>query len=362
MNIDVFISYHTDSSHHIVEAIVNKLEGMGIRCWYSEKYLIGGDYASGIMEALSKCRVFLLVLNKPASESAHVLNELEIVTDRLSKKENVIILPFHIADTEINPAAKYYIKRHHWIDAMNPPMQERINELAGRIQSMLEMSEPAREQKPSQQKQETMEQRPELGTQKKTTPREKRQTREGIKSSGVLRPLGVVGISALVMLMMLFIPYGYEIHCIWPALAGSTALLILSARDKSMQIKLAWVALVINVIALGYWYNFFILNRGWGPPDAFDYLHYAMHLFRFAAFAYPVFVIVQHKVDGKLWSYCKAISAVGEIVASVFGVIGMFILRFPKGIPPFGSGILILLAVAWCVFAGVAMLKEQKSK
>ena len=137
MNVDVFISHHTGSSRHIVEAICNKLESVGVRCWQSGKDLHGGDYASGIMDALESCKVFLLVLNRPASESAHVLNELEIITDRLSRKHDVTILPFHIADTEISSAAKYYIKRHHWIDAMTPPMWQRVDELAEQVLILL---------------------------------------------------------------------------------------------------------------------------------------------------------------------------------------------------------------------------------
>ena len=141
MNADVFISHHTNSSRHIVEAISNKLESMGIRCWHSGKDLHGGDFASSIMSALESCKIFLLVLNRPASQSAHVLNELEIVTDRLGRQEDVVILPFHVADEEISPAAKYYIKRHHWIDAMDPPMWQRVDELTAHVALLLGKTE-----------------------------------------------------------------------------------------------------------------------------------------------------------------------------------------------------------------------------
>ena len=144
MNVDVFISHHTDSSRHIVAAVANQLESMGIRCWYSSRDIIGGDYASSIMQALTSCKVFLLVLNRPASESAHVLNELEIATNRLSKREEVAIVPFHIADDEIALAAQYYLRRHHWIDAMTPPMYQRVEELGRHVALLLgrECAEP----------------------------------------------------------------------------------------------------------------------------------------------------------------------------------------------------------------------------
>jgi len=137
MGIDVFISHHTASSGSIVKSIAAKLEACGIHCWYSDQNIHGGDYAGKIMEALEQCRVFLLVLNRPASESPHVLNELEEITGRLAKKEDVTILPFHVADEEISPSARYYIKRHRWVEATNPPMWKRVEELAERIAILL---------------------------------------------------------------------------------------------------------------------------------------------------------------------------------------------------------------------------------
>jgi len=141
MSVDVFISYHSASSQEIARSIKTKLENMGYSCWYSGKDMGGGDYASGIMQALTQCRIFLLILNKASSESAHVLNELEVVTNRLAKKENVVIMPFHVADKEISPAAQYYISRHHWIDATKPPMAKHIDELAIQISQLLSTEE-----------------------------------------------------------------------------------------------------------------------------------------------------------------------------------------------------------------------------
>lgn len=140
MNIDVFVSHHTSSSLHIVEGIVNKLEAAGIRCWYAPRDTEDA-YASSIARALESCSVFLLILNRPASESFHVLNEIDMVTKRLVKGEDVKILPFHVADDEIGPDAQYYLGRLHWIDAMTPPMYKRVDELVERIAKLLGKSE-----------------------------------------------------------------------------------------------------------------------------------------------------------------------------------------------------------------------------
>ena len=128
MKIDVFISYHTESSRTITEAIVNKLEHKGIRCWYAPRD-VEGTYAGSIKRAIDSCSVFLVVLNKAASESRHVLNEIDIAFSR----SDVVIIPFHIADKDISDDARYYLGRIHWIDGMTPDLNDRIEELSERI-------------------------------------------------------------------------------------------------------------------------------------------------------------------------------------------------------------------------------------
>lgn len=136
MNIDVFVSHHTKSSLHIVEGIVNKLESVGIRCWYAPRDTEGA-YAFSIAKAINNCKVFLLILNRPASESFHVLNEIDMAAKRLTRSEDVKIIPFHVADDEIGEDAQYYLGRMHWIDAMTPPMYQRIDELVEHISRLL---------------------------------------------------------------------------------------------------------------------------------------------------------------------------------------------------------------------------------
>ena len=136
MNIDVFISHHTSSSLHIVEGIANKLETSGLRCWYAPRDT-QDSYANSISQALQSCSVFLLILNKAASESFHVLNEIDMISKRLVKGESVHIVPFHTADDDISQDAQYYLGRMHWIDAMTPPMYKRIDELVEYINRAL---------------------------------------------------------------------------------------------------------------------------------------------------------------------------------------------------------------------------------
>lgn len=139
MNTDVFISYCTRSSLHIVEKVVQKLEENGIRCWYASRDSVG-FYAEHIMKAIKNCTVFLLMLDREASESSEVLNELHYVTERMKEKEPVMIVPFHIADEkdDMSLESRYYLDRLDWFDGCKPPLYQRIDELAAKIKQLLD--------------------------------------------------------------------------------------------------------------------------------------------------------------------------------------------------------------------------------
>jgi len=144
--VDVFISHHTRTCLEITEAICNKLESMGIRVWYAPRNTEDA-YARSIVSAIEKCRVFVLVLNKESSFSEDVLNEINIAVERLRKNDKISILPFHISNDEISNDAKYYIGRMHWIDALTPPMQDRIDELADKISYLLGNTQETKEER-----------------------------------------------------------------------------------------------------------------------------------------------------------------------------------------------------------------------
>ncbi len=143
MSIDVFISHHTKSSLHITQAICNSLEAQNIRCWYAPRDT-QGVYADSITQAIGACRIFILVLNRASSFSQDVLSEINLAVERLRRGENIAILPFQIADEEVSASAKYYIGRMHWIDAITPPIEERIKELCVQVSNLLGRMEPMR--------------------------------------------------------------------------------------------------------------------------------------------------------------------------------------------------------------------------
>lgn len=137
MNYDVFISYHTKSARNITEAVCNELESRKIRCWYAPRNTMD-EYAGSIAKVINNSKIFLLILNKEASDSFDCLNEINLACERIRKGEQVHIVPFQIDDKDISSDAKYYLGRFHWIDAITPPLEKRIKELADRIEYLLD--------------------------------------------------------------------------------------------------------------------------------------------------------------------------------------------------------------------------------
>lgn len=125
-NIDLFISYEHESKI-IADNICSVLESKGIRCWYAPRD-VRGDYATSIVEAIEHCKVFVLVLNPAASESPHVLNEVEMAYQRILKGE-ITIVPFKVENGVFSKAMEYYVKRLHWIDAASDSLDKAILEL-----------------------------------------------------------------------------------------------------------------------------------------------------------------------------------------------------------------------------------------
>lgn len=137
---DVFISHHTKSCLKVTEAICHSLEEKGIRVWYAPRDT-QDSYARNIMEVIRDCKVFILILNHESSESFDVLNEINCVSERLRRKEPVHVIPFQIADNDISADAKYYLGRLHWLDAITPPLEKRIEELTDRVCYILNQKE-----------------------------------------------------------------------------------------------------------------------------------------------------------------------------------------------------------------------------
>ncbi len=140
MKRDVFISYNMNSSTEQVLKISKLLEEKGISCWYAPRD-VKDSYASGIVDAIGQCKLFLVLLNKDSNKSEHVKNEIGLAFEKLNHQEDIILLPFHMDNCEISDDVRYYLGRFHMVDGSLPPEEIRIGELVDRIALLLKQNE-----------------------------------------------------------------------------------------------------------------------------------------------------------------------------------------------------------------------------
>lgn len=121
----IFISY-SSSDKDIADSLCAKLERRGFKVWYAPRDIYYQDYASAIVEAISQCTTFIVILSKNSQKSQHVLNEIDLAFKQLNR--HIKIVPLRIDDDEMSPPFSYYLSRQQWKDVFNPPLEKRLDE------------------------------------------------------------------------------------------------------------------------------------------------------------------------------------------------------------------------------------------
>lgn len=127
----VFVSYSSKESDAANE-IKRILEINGVSCWIAPQSIpAGSDYAQEIPQAISKCKVLLLLLSKASQESIWVPKEVGTAIS-----EGKIVIPFHIDDSDINAAFNFFLTNTQRISAYNR-LTEAFQELIDRLKELL---------------------------------------------------------------------------------------------------------------------------------------------------------------------------------------------------------------------------------
>jgi uncharacterized RDD family membrane protein YckC len=146
---DVFISYAMEDKP-IADAICATLESRKIRCWIAPRDIIPGqNYPSAIIHAINESKIIIVVFSSKANQSPHIMSEVQ----RAFNNE-IVIIPFRIENVEPSESMQYFLSTPHWLDALNPPLEQHLNYLAETISILLsqrkkEPSEPKREPEPA---------------------------------------------------------------------------------------------------------------------------------------------------------------------------------------------------------------------
>ena len=105
-SLDVFISYHVSNhSRPFIEKLVKTLESKEISCWYAPRDVKPGRWVDSILNALDKCKVFLLLLDEGANNSGFVYIETVLARTYYNESKNghPLLLPFQIGELQILP-------------------------------------------------------------------------------------------------------------------------------------------------------------------------------------------------------------------------------------------------------------------
>jgi hypothetical protein len=129
---DVFVSYSSNDKT-IANAVVARLERHKIRCWIAPRDILPGiNYQVSLVNAIKTCTIMVLIFSQSSNRSAHVTREVNIAVDA-----GAIIIPFRIQDVPLSKEMQYLVATQHWLDAMTPPLEERIKELCISVNTIL---------------------------------------------------------------------------------------------------------------------------------------------------------------------------------------------------------------------------------
>ncbi|MBV9875207.1 MAG: TIR domain-containing protein [Verrucomicrobia bacterium] len=129
---DVFIS-HSSKDRLTANAVCNRLESAGIRCWVAPRDIIPGEgWSEAIMRGIDGAKVMVLVFSENANTSAHVRREVAHACDH-----EITVIPLRIRDVIPKQGLKYYLDELHWLDALTPPLASHLETLTTRVKNIL---------------------------------------------------------------------------------------------------------------------------------------------------------------------------------------------------------------------------------
>ena len=129
---DVFIS-HSRKDKTVADAVCATLEKGGTRCWIAPRDVVPGtQWGEAIIDAISNCKVMVLVFSSNANESQQIVREVERAVNK-----GIPVIPFRVEDVDPNKSLEYYISAPHWLDALTPPLEKHIEQLNSTIKLLI---------------------------------------------------------------------------------------------------------------------------------------------------------------------------------------------------------------------------------
>jgi hypothetical protein len=129
---DVFLSYSSRDAA-VANAVCSALERRGVRCWVAPRDVLPGQtWAGAIIDAIEHSRLAVLILSGNSSRSGQVLREVANAV-----AGGIPVVPFRVEDVQPSKEMQYYISTVHWLDAVTPPLADRLRDLADTVEALL---------------------------------------------------------------------------------------------------------------------------------------------------------------------------------------------------------------------------------
>jgi TIR domain len=134
MALDTFISY-SSKDKTAADAACAVLERAGIRCWIAPRDIRPGqEYGQSIIEAIDQCRVMVLIFSANANDSRQTHREIERAVSK-----GVPIIPLRIEEVVPTKSMEYFLGAIHWLDALTPPLEKHLQQLAEAVKALLQV-------------------------------------------------------------------------------------------------------------------------------------------------------------------------------------------------------------------------------
>jgi hypothetical protein len=129
---DVFISY-AEKDRGTADAICNRLESGGVKCWMAPRDIIpGSTFEGAIMNAIGSSRIMVLVLSGHANRSEHVPREVKAACDKGLK-----VIPFWVKGKALTRVLEYYLDSVQRLDARAAPTEKHLELLTELVRDSL---------------------------------------------------------------------------------------------------------------------------------------------------------------------------------------------------------------------------------
>ncbi|MEY2564677.1 MAG: hypothetical protein QOH88_2870 [Verrucomicrobiota bacterium] len=130
---DIFIS-SSSKDKPVADAVCATFEAHGMRCWIAPRDVPpGAAWGGAIVEAIQNSRLMVLIFSENANASGQIAREVERAADY-----GVTIVPIRVEDVAPAQSLQYFLSNIHWLDALSPPLDRRLQEIAAKIKPMLQ--------------------------------------------------------------------------------------------------------------------------------------------------------------------------------------------------------------------------------